>query len=82
MLSQIVRPMIQAQLRLLLSGVQSALRVSQTLDQLTEHLDPDLVVLALPMALSIALLDRQISPSEEQALSWLYQSLKQTAPER
>jgi hypothetical protein len=32
--------------------------------------------------LSIALLDLQISPSEEQALSWLYQSLKQTAPER
>lgn len=59
--------------------IHSALRVSQNLDQLTEHLDLDLVVFALPKALSIALLDHQINPAEEQAISWLYQSLKQTA---
>lgn len=63
-----------------LLGIRSALKVPQSLEQLIDHLDPDLAAIAFPKALSIALLDRQVTPSEDQALASLYQALKRADP--
>lgn len=60
-----------------LLGIKSALKVPYSLDQLMDGLDADLAAIALPKAVSIALLDRQVNPSEDKALSALMDAMKQ-----
>lgn len=74
-------PQLQA-LRLdepMLLGIKSALKVPQSLDSLTKGLDPDVAAIALPIAVSIALIDRRVNPSEDHALTALLQAMKQAA---
>ncbi|MGG6296460.1 hypothetical protein ACQ4M4_18870 [Leptolyngbya sp. AN02str] len=59
-----------------LMGIRSALKIPQDLDMLMEGLEPDLAAIALPKAVSIALLDRQVNPSEDKALAILLDSMK------
>lgn len=60
----------------MLLGIRSALKVPQSLDRLMEGLDSDVAAIALPKAVSIALLDRQVNPSEDYALSVLLNAMK------
>lgn len=60
----------------LLNGIKSALRVPQSLEQLLEGLDPDVAALALPKAVSIALLDRRVNAKEDSTLSALLSAMK------
>lgn len=60
----------------MLLGVRSALKVPQSLEQLMEGLDPDIAAIALPKAVSIALLDRRVNASEDKALTALLQLMK------
>lgn len=59
-----------------LLGVRSALKVPQSLDDLVHGLDPDVAAIALPKAVSLAMMDRQVNPSEDQALTALLQAMK------
>lgn len=59
-----------------LLGVRSALKVPQCLDDLMDSLDPDVAAIALPKAVSLAMMDRQVNPSEDQALMALLQAMK------
>jgi hypothetical protein len=59
-----------------LMGVKSALKVPQCLEDLVEGLDSDLAAIALPKAVSIAMMDRHVNPSEDQALMTLLQAMK------
>ncbi|MBF2025768.1 MAG: hypothetical protein IGS48_03250 [Oscillatoriales cyanobacterium C42_A2020_001] len=59
-----------------LLGVRSALKVPQCLDDLVEGLDPDVAAIALPKAVSLAMMDRQVNSSEDQALTALLQAMK------
>ncbi len=61
----------------MLLGIRSALKVPQSLENLLEGLEPDLAAIALPKAVSIAMLDRQVNPHEDQALTSLLQVMKQ-----
>ncbi|MBD1809969.1 hypothetical protein H6F98_31640 [Microcoleus sp. FACHB-SPT15] len=60
----------------LLNGIKSALKVPQSLDQLLEGLDPDVAALALPKAVSIALLDRRVNAKEDSTLTALLSAMK------
>lgn len=60
----------------MLLGIKSALKVPQSFDQLMEGLDPDIAAIALPQAVSIALLDRQLNAREDHALTRLLQVMK------
>ena len=60
----------------MLLGIKSALKVPQSLDQLMEGIDPDLAAIALPQAVSIALLDRQVNAHEDDALTALLKVMK------
>jgi hypothetical protein len=60
-----------------LLGIKSALKVPQSLDHLLNGLDADIAAIALPKAVSIALLDRQVNPSEDKALTALLDAMKQ-----
>jgi hypothetical protein len=60
----------------MLLGIKSALKVPQSLDRLVEGLEPDLVAIALPQAVSIALLDRQVNAGEDDALTALLKVMK------
>ncbi|MBC7970069.1 MAG: hypothetical protein H7Z11_08090 [Verrucomicrobia bacterium] len=57
-------------------GIRSALKVPQSLDDLLEGLDPDVAAVALPKAVSIAMLDREVNVSEDQALMSLLKAMK------
>jgi hypothetical protein len=59
-----------------LLGIRSALKVPQCLEDLLEDLDPDVAAVALPKAVSIAALDRQVTSSEDEALKALLQAMK------
>lgn len=59
-----------------LLGIRSALKVPHALDDLLEGLDSDVAAVALPKAVSIAMLDRQVNPSEDQALLSLLKAMK------
>lgn len=59
-----------------LLGVRSALKVPQSLDDLMSGLDPDVAAIALPKAVSLAMMDRQVNSSEDQALTALLQAMK------
>jgi len=58
-------------------GVRAALKVPQCLDDLVDGLDADAAAIALPKAVSLAMMDRQVNPSENQALTALLQAMKQ-----
>lgn len=62
-----------------ISGIRSALKVPQSLDHLTSNIDPDVAAIALSRAVSLALLDRQVNASEDQALSRLLDAMRQTS---
>ncbi|NEP43236.1 MAG: hypothetical protein F6K35_30025, partial [Okeania sp. SIO2H7] len=55
----------------------SAIRVPQSIDLLVEELEPDVAAIALPLAMNIALFDRQVNSSEDYALNSLLQVMKQ-----
>ncbi len=61
----------------MLAGIRAALKVPQSLDQLTEELDTDVAAVALSKAVGIAMLDRQINSSEDKALTALLDAIKQ-----
>lgn len=61
----------------MLVGIRAALKVPQSLDQLTEGLDADVAAIALSKAVGIALLDRQVNAGEDRALSALLEVMKQ-----
>jgi hypothetical protein len=61
----------------MLLGIRAALKVPQSLDHLVEGLDSDVAAIALPKAVSLALLDRKVNPSEDRALSALLEAMKQ-----
>jgi hypothetical protein len=61
----------------MLLGIRAALKVPQSLDHLVEGLDSDVAAIALPKAVSIALLDRKVNFSEDRALSALLEAMKQ-----
>jgi len=61
----------------ILPGIRSAVRVPQSIDLLVEELEPDVAAIALPLAINIALFDRQVNSSENYALSSLLQVMKQ-----
>ncbi|MEO0534643.1 MAG: hypothetical protein AAF215_12360 [Cyanobacteria bacterium P01_A01_bin.123] len=62
----------------LIDGIQSALKVPQSLELLMESIDDDVAAVALPKAVSLALLDRKVNPSEDHALSSLLAAMKQS----
>ena len=62
----------------LIAGIRSALKVPQSLDLLMDGLDADVAAIALPKAVSLAFLDRQVNPSEDKALSILLDAMKQS----
>ncbi len=62
----------------LVVGIRSALKVPQSLDLLMDGLDSDVATIALPKAVSIALLDRKVNSSEDKALSSLLDAMKRS----
>jgi hypothetical protein len=59
-----------------LAGIRAALKVPQSLEDLLEGLDSDVTAIALPKAVSIAMMDRHVNPSEDQALMALLQAMR------
>lgn len=59
----------------MLLGIKSALKVPQTLDRLVKDLDADVAAVALSQTASIALLDRQVNPQEQQTLQILLEAM-------
>lgn len=64
---------------LTLLGVRSALKVPQSLDDLIDGLDADVAAIALPKAVSLAIMDRQVNQSEDQALTALLKAMNPDA---
>jgi hypothetical protein len=62
-----------------LVGIRSALKVPHSLDDLIEGLDSDVAAFALPKAVSIAMLDKRVNPSEDLALSTLLKAMREEA---
>lgn len=62
----------------MLQGIRAALKVPQSWDLLIEQMEPDVVAIALPKAVSIALMDRKINPDEDRALNSLFQMMKES----
>ncbi len=62
----------------ILIGIKSALKVPQFLDQVMKGIDPDVAAIALPQAVSIALLDRRVNPDEDIALTSLLDAMKES----
>jgi hypothetical protein len=60
----------------LITGIQSTLDVPLSLDSLMDNLDADIAAIALPKAVSLALMDRQVNDSESHVLSTLLQLTK------
>jgi hypothetical protein len=75
---EVIAPQLQAlgMNESMLLGIKSALKVPQSLEQLMDGLDPDLAAIALPQAVSIALLDRQLNTDEDHALAALLKVMK------
>lgn len=59
----------------LLLGIQAALKAPMPMELLVEQVDPEVAAFVLSKAIHIALLDRQISPSEDTALKALLNAL-------
>ncbi|QZZ21287.1 hypothetical protein J5X98_02005 [Leptothermofonsia sichuanensis E412] len=62
---------------LTLMGIRSALKVPQSLEDLVEGLDSDVAAVALPKAVSIAMLDKRVNSSEDLALSTLLKAMRE-----
>lgn len=60
----------------LLLGIKSALKVPQLPERVLEQLDPDVAAIALPKAVSIALLDRRVTPQEDSTLTVLLKAME------
>ncbi|MEL6777952.1 MAG: hypothetical protein AAFO06_11910 [Cyanobacteria bacterium J06597_16] len=63
-----------------LAGIRAALKVPQDIDHLMRDLDPDVAAIALSKAVNLALLDRQVNPTEDKALNLLLNAMKQSNP--
>jgi hypothetical protein len=59
-----------------LLGIRSALKVPQSIDDLVDGLDSDVAAVALPKAVSIAMLDKRVTPSEDMALTTLLKAMR------
>lgn len=60
----------------MLLGVRSALKVPQDLDALIGDLDAEVAAIALPKAVSIAMMDHKVNRSEDLALTSLLNAIK------
>jgi hypothetical protein len=60
-----------------LLGIRSALKVPQSIDDLVDGLDSDVAAVALPKAVSIAMLDKRVTPSEDMALTTLLKAMRE-----
>ncbi len=60
----------------MLLGIRSALKVPQSIDRLLKELDPDVVALALPQAVEIALADQKINRESETVLVAMLKATK------
>lgn len=60
----------------LVAQIRSALKVPQEAEQLIGKLDPDVVAIALPIVVSVSLLDGQINLQENQAITALLKAMK------
>ncbi len=63
----------------ILLGIRSALKIPQDLESLLNDLDPDVAAIALPKAVSIAMLDHKVNQSEDAALTSLLNAMKEGA---
>ena len=63
----------------MLLGIRSALKVPQSIDRLLKELDPDVVALALPQAIEIALSDRKLNREAETAIIAMLQATKSSS---
>ena len=57
-------------------GIRSALRVPQSIDRLIKEIDPDVVALALPQAMEIALSERKLNRETETAICAMLKAAK------
>lgn len=62
---------------LTLMGIRSALKVPQSLDDLMSGLDADVAAVALPKAVSIAMLDKRVNSSEDRVLATLLKAMRE-----
>jgi hypothetical protein len=60
----------------LITGIESTLKSPQSLDNLMDELDADIAAIALPKAVSLALMDRQVNDSENHVLNTLLKLTK------
>lgn len=60
----------------LITGIESTLKSPQSLDTLMDELDADIAAIALPKAVSLALMDRQVNDSENHVLNTLLKLTK------
>ena len=60
----------------MLLGIRSALKVPQSIDRLLKELDPDVVALALPQAVEIALVDQKLNREAETAIVAMLRATK------
>ena len=60
----------------MLLGIRSALKVPQSIDRLLKELDPDVVALALPQAMEIALVDRKLNREAETVIVAMLKAAK------
>jgi len=63
-----------------LANIRASLKVPQNIEALMTDLDPDVAAIALSKAVNLALLDRQVNPTEDQTLTLLLNAMKQTTP--
>ena len=60
----------------MLLGIRSALKVPQSIDRLLKELDPDVVALALPQAVEIALADQKLNRESETVIVAMLKATK------
>ena len=60
----------------MIKGVKSALKVPQSVDRLLKELEPDVIAVALPQAIEIALLNRQLNSETEAAIFTMLEAVK------
>lgn len=59
-----------------LTGIRSALKVPQCLEDLVQGMDSDVAAIVLPKAVSIAMMDRRVNASEDLALTALLEVMR------
>lgn len=60
----------------MIMGIKSALKVPQSVDRLLKELEPDVIAVALPQAIEIALLNRQLNSETEAAIFTMLEAVK------